>query len=298
MISSACCSPACQMLPFFSSAPRHLPSSIRCCGRFCGAPFLQPQSHQQQQQHQQRRRRYWTITTAMASSSPSAAGENHHTVGDWYSVPDLSLRDHRFSVPLDHSSSDSSKITVFAREVVQGIIKKFNFLLRRLILISCSIHLRCSWKGRANSAAVFAVPARRAGLREPAAGGGQRMAQEGVRGLPCDFAGSSKIVEMYYLLICCHLNFCIFEFVRVFVIWQRGTGLSTPLTASSLAQVTPAEKLVEFLKHFRADSIVKDAEFIRKRIVPDARPWTVLGQVSYFFYDHNLRLESCHWIQY
>lgn len=59
---------------------------------------------------------------------------------------------------------------------------------------------------------------------------------------------------------------------------QRGTGLSTALTASSLSQLTPADKLVEYLKHFRADNIVRDAEFIRKCIVPDSRPWTILGQ--------------------
>lgn len=60
---------------------------------------------------------------------------------------------------------------------------------------------------------------------------------------------------------------------------QRGTGLSTPLTTSSLSQITSAAEQVEYLKHFRADSIVKDAEFIRLHLVPDAKPWTVLGQV-------------------
>lgn len=62
---------------------------------------------------------------------------------------------------------------------------------------------------------------------------------------------------------------------------QRGTGLSTPLTISSLSQFTCAEKLVDYLKHFRADNIVNDAEFIRVRLVPDAEPWTILGQVSF-----------------
>lgn len=61
---------------------------------------------------------------------------------------------------------------------------------------------------------------------------------------------------------------------------QRGTGLSTPLTASSMLQFKSAEGLVDYLKHFRADNIVKDAEFIRVRLVPEAGPWTVLGQVK------------------
>jgi hypothetical protein len=60
---------------------------------------------------------------------------------------------------------------------------------------------------------------------------------------------------------------------------QRGTGLSTPLTASSMLQFKSAEDLADYLKHFRADNIVNDAEFIRVRLVPDAGPWTVLGQV-------------------
>jgi len=33
------------------------------------------------------------------------------------------------------------------------------------------------------------------------------------------------------------------------------------------------------LKYFRADNIVNDAEFIRVCLVPEAGPWTVLGQV-------------------
>lgn len=48
---------------------------------------------------------------------------------------------------------------------------------------------------------------------------------------------------------------------------------------SSLSQLTSAEQLVEYLKHFRADSIVNDAEFIRVRLLPDGGPWTILGQV-------------------
>ena len=60
---------------------------------------------------------------------------------------------------------------------------------------------------------------------------------------------------------------------------QRGTGLSTPLTESSMRQMESAEDQAEYLVHFRADNIVKDAEFIRVRLVPEAGPWTILGQV-------------------
>ncbi|KAG8653503.1 hypothetical protein MANES_05G029200v8 [Manihot esculenta] len=68
------------------------------------------------------------------------------------------------------------------------------------------------------------------------------------------------------------------EGFRVVLMDQRGTGLSTPLTSSSMLQLDSAEKLVDYLKHFRADNIVNDAEFIRVRLVPDSGPWTILGQ--------------------
>ncbi|KAJ9681397.1 hypothetical protein PVL29_020330 [Vitis rotundifolia] len=68
------------------------------------------------------------------------------------------------------------------------------------------------------------------------------------------------------------------EEYRVVLLDQRGTGLSTPLTASSMMQMKSPEDLTNYLKHFRADNIVNDAEFIRVHLVPDAGPWTILGQ--------------------
>ncbi|KAJ6810174.1 uncharacterized protein M6B38_158140 [Iris pallida] len=163
------------------------------------------------------RRRSWI--RAMSSSA------EQHTSGDWYSVPDLSLRDHRFAVPLDYSAGagDAGSITVFAREVVQ--VGKEEQLLPYLLYLQGG-----------------------PGFESPR---------------PAEASGwLKKACEEY----------------RVILLDQRGTGLSTPLTASSLSQMKSAVKLVEYLKHFRADNIVKDAEFIRLRLVPDARPWTVLGQ--------------------
>lgn len=48
-----------------------------------------------------------------------------HIAGKWFSVPDLRLRDHRFIVPLDYSSSSPSSpnISIFAREVVSGLFQ-------------------------------------------------------------------------------------------------------------------------------------------------------------------------------
>jgi pimeloyl-ACP methyl ester carboxylesterase len=54
---------------------------------------------------------------------------------------------------------------------------------------------------------------------------------------------------------------------------QRGTGRSTPVGA--LPGMTPAAQ-AEYLTHFRADSIVRDAEWIREQL--GVEQWSVLGQ--------------------
>lgn len=63
---------------------------------------------------------------------------------------------------------------------------------------------------------------------------------------------------------------------RVLLLDQRGTGRSTPLTARSVAGTADAE-LAAYLRMFRADSIVADAEILRSRIAGGAR-WDTLGQ--------------------
>jgi pimeloyl-ACP methyl ester carboxylesterase len=64
---------------------------------------------------------------------------------------------------------------------------------------------------------------------------------------------------------------------RVLLLDQRGTGRSTPADRHTLARRgSPAEQ-AEYLAHFRADAIVRDAEAIR-RALAGSEPWTVLGQ--------------------
>jgi pimeloyl-ACP methyl ester carboxylesterase len=63
---------------------------------------------------------------------------------------------------------------------------------------------------------------------------------------------------------------------RVLLLDQRGTGLSTPVTAQSLSRLAPREQ-ADYLKHFRTDNIVRDAETIRRALIGDRR-WTILGQ--------------------
>jgi pimeloyl-ACP methyl ester carboxylesterase len=60
---------------------------------------------------------------------------------------------------------------------------------------------------------------------------------------------------------------------RVLMLDQRGTGRSTPVGV--LAGLTPAQQAA-YLSHFRADSIVRDAELIRREL--GVEQWSVLGQ--------------------
>jgi hypothetical protein len=54
---------------------------------------------------------------------------------------------------------------------------------------------------------------------------------------------------------------------RVLALDQRGTGRSTPVSGTESA---------DYLKHFRADSIVRDAELLREAL--GVERWSVLGQ--------------------
>lgn len=89
---------------------------------------------------------------------------------------------------------------------------------------------------------------------------------------------------------------------------QRGTGLSSTLTAGTLARQGDAIKQAEYLKNFRADSIVRDCEAIRDVLTQDypadQRRWSILGQsfggfcaVTYLSKLYVLRLIDLHtWI--
>jgi len=61
---------------------------------------------------------------------------------------------------------------------------------------------------------------------------------------------------------------------RVLLLDQRGTGRSTPV-GSEIPGATPREQAT-YLTHFRADSIVRDAELIRNEL--GIERWSILGQ--------------------
>jgi pimeloyl-ACP methyl ester carboxylesterase len=64
---------------------------------------------------------------------------------------------------------------------------------------------------------------------------------------------------------------------RVLLLDARGTGRSTPATRQTLVHRGPAKEQAAYLRHFRADAIVRDAEVLRRQVAGGA-PWTVLGQ--------------------
>jgi pimeloyl-ACP methyl ester carboxylesterase len=62
---------------------------------------------------------------------------------------------------------------------------------------------------------------------------------------------------------------------RVLMLDERGTGRSTPVGPATLGAMDPAAQ-AEYLTHFRADSIVRDAEALRGAL--EVERWSVLGQ--------------------
>ncbi|MFI7607735.1 alpha/beta fold hydrolase [Micromonospora sp. NPDC049366] len=65
---------------------------------------------------------------------------------------------------------------------------------------------------------------------------------------------------------------------RVLLLDQRGTGRSTPANRQTLPRRGDAAAQADYLAHFRADSIVRDAELIRRELLGEDEKWSVLGQ--------------------
>ena len=136
-------------------------------------------------------------------------------------IPELTLIEHEFSVPLDHGSPGGEAITVFARELV----------------------------GAAPGAGDFPV------LVFFQGGPGHEAPR--TTAAPVPHSWLERALKDY----------------RVLMLDQRGTGRSTPIGA--LPGLSPRQQ-ADLLTHFRADSIVRDAEWIRRELGVDR--WSVLGQ--------------------
>jgi pimeloyl-ACP methyl ester carboxylesterase len=66
------------------------------------------------------------------------------------------------------------------------------------------------------------------------------------------------------------------EHYRVLLLDQRGTGRSSAVDVESLAARGDAQAQADYLRHFRADGIVRDCEFVRQAL--GVEQWSVLGQ--------------------
>jgi pimeloyl-ACP methyl ester carboxylesterase len=64
---------------------------------------------------------------------------------------------------------------------------------------------------------------------------------------------------------------------HVLLLDSRGNGRSSVVLPQTLVRRGDAKAQAHYLRHFRADSIVRDAEWIRRALIGD-EPWSVLGQ--------------------
>jgi pimeloyl-ACP methyl ester carboxylesterase len=64
---------------------------------------------------------------------------------------------------------------------------------------------------------------------------------------------------------------------RVLMLDQRGNGLSTKINFQTLVAEGDAQAQADYLKHFRQDNIVRDAEALRAQLSPDT-PWSTIAQ--------------------
>jgi pimeloyl-ACP methyl ester carboxylesterase len=136
-------------------------------------------------------------------------------------IPELTLIEHEFTVPLDHTAPGGETITVFAREVIGDRPGAADF------------PLLVYFEGGPGSEAprTTAAPAAKSWLERALA-----------------------------------------EY-RVLMLDQRGTGRSTPI--GTLPGLAPQQQ-ADYLTHFRADSIVRDAELVREAL--DVDRWSIMGQ--------------------
>jgi len=65
---------------------------------------------------------------------------------------------------------------------------------------------------------------------------------------------------------------------HVLLLDSRGNGRSSVVLPQTLVRRGSPRAQADYLMHFRADSIVRDAELIRRQLVGEDEPWSVLGQ--------------------
>ncbi|MCK5428052.1 MAG: alpha/beta fold hydrolase [Anaerolineales bacterium] len=138
-------------------------------------------------------------------------------------IPGLILKDHEFTIPLDHNHPEGEQITVFGREIVAPDQERNEL----------------PWLIFFQGGPGFSAPR------------------------PKSKSGWLKLALKEY---------------RVFLIDQRGTGHSAPVLPQTLSSFSTPQDQADYLKHFRADAIVQDAEWIRRDLLGENQKWSALGQ--------------------
>lgn len=160
--------------------------------------------------------------------------------------------DHHLQVPLDHDNPDGQTITIFAREVC-CLDAAHVHTLQHLPYPGSKLRLVLK---------VTAID------KYPNA----------ALPLLCYFQGGPGFQSPAPSDSLCWLNSATKSF-RVVLLDQRGTGKSTPVRMSTLNAVGDDDQAqAKYCSFFRADSIVKDAELLRRHLTPDNMPWSILGQ--------------------
>ncbi|OXV09009.1 hypothetical protein Egran_03224 [Elaphomyces granulatus] len=99
---------------------------------------------------------------------------------------------------------------------------------------------------------------------------------------PQDYPWIRSVLDKGYQVSNVCFSHCCLDERKVLFLDQRGTGMSSTITAATLAPKGNAFKQAEYLQHFRADSIVRDCEAIRQYLTADypedIRKWSILGQ--------------------
>ncbi|KAK0212372.1 alpha/beta-hydrolase [Desarmillaria ectypa] len=187
----------------------------------------------------------------MSQLPPAPSSTNLET----YSVKEgIKVIERFFDLPLDYSNPDGEKIRVFARNLIPKSKAKTAKEEEELPYPSSCVFAR---RVGGNLASTFL------GLMYKLGGPGHEIPFPNINGY------TAEIHEQGYQTL-----------------WMdpRGTGLSTHISPESLpASLTTDQAIADYLKFFRADSIVKDCEFIRKILLghkpnPEDRKWTILGQ--------------------
>ncbi|KAK6517378.1 hypothetical protein TWF281_004034 [Arthrobotrys megalospora] len=153
--------------------------------------------------------------------------------------PDLSIAEHFFRVPLDYSKPNGYEITIFAR-----VVKKFEKSVKP-----------GKKKTKKEDDGEGEEPEDRAYLCYLNGGPGFNNTTP-----KADYV--SKFIDKGYTIV---------------LLDQRGTGLSECICPENIPGNTPEEQ-ADYVSHFRADNIVRDAEVVREKLVGKDGKWSLAGQ--------------------